>query len=77
MDRLTSEKALHYAVELCRTLQHDTPAMLGDFARVRPEALEELHEAVELLGPLVTVLGRAVERMHAADCGAPRRWSVH
>ena len=79
MPELTAADALHYAAELQRTLQHDTPAMLGDFCRLRPEAGEELREALDLLMPFVTMLARAVERMHAADCAAAggERWRVH
>ena len=79
MPELTAADALHYAAELQHTLQHDTPAMLGDFVRLRPEAGEELRTALDLLMPLVATLARAVGRMHAADCAAAggERWRVH
>ena len=77
MPQIDHESALQYAVELCETVGRGTPALIGDISRLRPEAGEQLREAVDLLGHLAEVLGRAVERMHAADCGAPRRWSVH
>lgn len=78
MPDLTSEKALHYALELREAVGRGTPGLIGDICRMRPEAGEPLREAVDLLGQLAEVLGRAVSRMHAADCAAAGRpWMVH